>query len=77
MFLHNVAVSHAKNITFTFTFTFTWRNRSCPAAGPAVELLQRAELVSRTPGTLYGCAPLYFVSSFRLEAASRPLPSTL
>lgn len=35
MFLHNVAVSHAKNITFTFTFTFTWRNRSCPAAGPA------------------------------------------
>jgi len=24
-----------RNITFTFTFTFTWRNRSCPAAGPA------------------------------------------
>jgi hypothetical protein len=25
MFLHNVAVSHVRNITFTFTFTFTSR----------------------------------------------------
>ena len=63
-----------RNITFTFTFTFTfsftWRNRSCPAAGPAESRVGLED-------AWYGCAPLYFVSSFRLEAASRPLPSTL
>lgn len=46
------------------------RSRLLGATGHArQQVLQRAELVSRTPGTLYGCAPLYFVSSFRLVAA--------